>query len=92
MLKRWRDYIVIRKSGYFNPAHYLLNYPDCRFADIDPLWHFIEYGWKEGRNPSPKFDTEYYLRMNPDVKQAGINPLVHYLNHGRQEGRAPRSD
>jgi predicted HAD superfamily hydrolase len=92
MFRRWRDYNVIKKSGYFDPAYYLLTYPDCRFADIDPFWHFINHGWKEGRNPSSKFDTEYYLKMNPDVKQADINPLVHYLNHGRNEGRAPRSD
>ena len=89
MLKIWNDYIAIRKSGYFDPAYYLLTYPDCRLADVDPLWHFVERGWKEGRNPSSKFDTEYYLRMNLDVKQAGANPLVHYLKHGRKEGRVP---
>lgn len=92
MLRRWSEYLVIKKSGYFDPAYYLITYPDCRLADIDPFWHFIKYGWKEGRNPSSEFDTEYYLRMNPDVQQAGINPLVHYLNHGRKEGRAPQPD
>jgi predicted HAD superfamily hydrolase len=90
MLRSWRDYLVISKSGYFDPSYYLLTYPDCRPVDIDPLWHFIRYGWKEGRNPSSKFDTEFYLGMNPDVKQSGINPLVHYINHGRKEGRAPQ--
>lgn len=83
------DYIIIKKSRAFDPAYYLLQYADIRQADVDPLWHFVTHGWKEGRNPSPKFDTEYYLRKNPDVKQAGVNPLVHYLRFGRREGRAP---
>jgi FMN phosphatase YigB (HAD superfamily) len=85
----WLDYLIIKKSGYFDPAYYLLSYPDCRLADVDPLWHFIEHGWKEHRNPSLKFDTGYYLRANPDVLQAGINPLVHYLQYGQHEGRLP---
>lgn len=90
MLRELIDYILIRRSGGFDPAYYLLAYPDCRIADVDPLWHFVRYGWKEGRNPSAEFDTEYYLKANPDVKQAGVNPLVHYLRYGRKEGRLPR--
>lgn len=85
------DYFIIRTSGGFDPAYYLLRYRDCRLADVDPLWHFVRYGWKEGRNPSANFDTEYYLKANPDVRQAGINPLVHYLRYGQREGRLPRS-
>ncbi len=85
------DYFIIKTSGCFDPAYYLLNYRDCRLADVDPLWHFVRYGWKEGRNPSADFDTEYYLKTNPDVQQAGINPLVHYIRYGRREGRWPRA-
>lgn len=77
------DYLIIKKSGAFDPAYYLLHYADVRQADVDPLWHFVTHGWKEGRNPSAEFDTEYYLRKNPDVKQAGVNPLVHYLRFGQ---------
>ncbi|HNB51597.1 MAG TPA: rhamnan synthesis F family protein, partial [Anaerolineales bacterium] len=91
MLKQWADYFTILKSGYFDPAYYLYQYRDCRLADIDPLMHFVEHGWREGRNPSEKFDTAFYLRMNPDVKHAGLNPLVHYLKHGQYEGRAPQA-
>ena len=88
MFRKLVDYLSIKRSGAFDSAYYLLKYSDCRRADIDPLWHFVDWGWKEGRNPSSEFDTEYYLRTNPDVKQIGINPLVHYLKHGRYEGRA----
>jgi len=64
-----------------------MNNPDVRRADVDPLTHFIEHGWKEGRNPSQKFDTKYYLETYPDVQKAGVNPLIHYLRHGKKEGR-----
>lgn len=88
----WReliDWFIIKQSGFFDPAYYLLQYPDCRRADVDPLWHFVRHGWKEGRNPSDCFDTEDYLKNNPDVRQSGMNPLTHYLIYGRWEGRAP---
>jgi len=90
MLRELIDYIIIKRSGCFDPAYYLLKYPDCRTADVDPLWHFVRYGWREGRNPSAEFDTEYYLKTNPDVALAGANPLVHYLRYGRREGRLPK--
>jgi predicted HAD superfamily hydrolase len=89
MLKELIDYLIIRKSGCFDAAYYLLSYPDCRLADVDPLWHFVRYGWRERRNPSSDFDTEYYLKTNPDVQQSGLNPLVHYLKYGQEEGRSP---
>ncbi|MDP2966325.1 MAG: glycosyltransferase family 2 protein [Pelolinea sp.] len=88
MLKNLRSYIVIWRSGLFDKKYYLQNYPDVRKADVDPLTHFIEHGWREGRNPSQKFDTEFYLNTNPDVNKAGINPLVHYLKHSKDEERA----
>lgn len=87
MLRRWKEYYLIKRSGLFDPTYYLLNNPDVRQADVDPLTHFIEHGWREGRNPSQKFYTNYYLEMYEDVKIASINPLVHYLEFGKKEGR-----
>ena len=86
----WIDYYLLKKSGLFNPAYYILEFPDVRKADVDPLSHFIRLGWREGRNPSEEFDTKFYLDTNPDVRQAGINPCIHYLLHGKFEGRQPR--
>ena len=90
MLNNWKDYWIIKKSGLFDSIYYLMNNPDVRRADVDPLMHFVKYGWKEGRNPSEKFDTSYYLNAYPDVKEAGINPLFHYIRHGKSEGRLPQ--
>lgn len=88
-LKNFRDYFLIRNSGLFDEHYYLLNYPDVRESDVDPLTHFVLYGWKEGRNPSQLFNTNYYLATNLDVKNAYINPLVHYLLFGKKENRPP---
>jgi DNA-binding Lrp family transcriptional regulator len=84
------DYWVIKHCGLFDPVYYLLTYPDVRIADTDPIKHFVNYGWKEGRNPSESFITTFYVNTNPDVQLAGRNPLVHYVLHGKKEGRVPR--
>jgi len=64
--------------------------PDVRREDINPLFHFIKYGWKEKRNPSQNFNISYYLEKNPDVAEANINPLIHYIKHGQKENRLIR--
>jgi|GEM_PF-5295617 glycosyltransferase involved in cell wall biosynthesis len=87
MLTNLRDYFAIKHSGLFDERYYLLHNPDVRRADIDPLKHFVKFGWKEGRNPSEEFHTYYYLNTYPDVKNAGINPLFHYIRHEKREGR-----
>jgi hypothetical protein len=75
----------------FNTDYYLAVYPDVAAAGIEPLTHFIERGWREGRNPNSFFSTSEYLAENADVAEAGINPFVHYLTAGRLEGRSPKS-
>ena len=87
MLRNIYDYVIILKSGLFDRKYYLKAYPEVRQADVDPLWHFICDGWKEGRNPSDQFDTKYYLENNWDVQQANLNPLIHYIKFGKAEGR-----
>jgi len=68
------EYIIIRLSKTFDEAYYLLKYPDCRLADVDPVWHFIRFGWREGRKPSPQLDLSYYIKEN-----SLINPLTNYI-------------
>jgi len=87
MIKEFYYYLIILFSGLFDRTYYLLTYPDVRKADIDPLWHFVKCGWKEGRDPSNSFNTSFYLENNPDVANTGINPLIHYHKHGIKENR-----
>lgn len=78
---------LLKRSGLFDEAWYLAQYPDVAKAEANPIEHYIVHGAEEGRNPSPTFDTRFYLNHYPDVAEAGFNPLVHYVMHGRGEGR-----
>ncbi|MFB1487474.1 MULTISPECIES: hypothetical protein [unclassified Thiocapsa] len=77
-------------AAHFDCSYYLTSNSDVRDAGIDPLTHFLECGWREGRNPSRFFDTDYYLAKYPDVAAAGINPLLHFIRAGAREGRQHR--
>jgi hypothetical protein len=61
-------------------------------AGINPLDHYNQFGWREGRDPSMDFDTGDYLAAYPDVAAAHVNPLTHYLQHGVHEGRSAFAD
>ena len=87
-----RDTLVVRRSGLFDDAWYLQQYPDLYLTTVDMLQHYMLYGAAEGRNPNPMFDANYYLNENPDVKNAGINPLLHYALYGKAEGRKPKAE
>ena len=81
------EYWIIRKSNLFDCDYYLFTNPDVKSAKKDPIIHFIQNGWKEGRNPSSKFNSKSYLETNPDVKHSEINPLIHYIKNSQIEVR-----
>jgi len=65
---------------------------DVHVSDIDPIKHYILFGAKERRNPSPYFETSFYLDEYLDVAQSSINPLLHYILYGAKEGRLPNPE
>ena len=73
----------------FDAAFYLAHNPDVAQAGMDPLQHFLQTGWKEGRDPNAFFSLKYYLNQNPDVAASGANPLVQFAQSGWQQGRDP---
>ncbi len=79
---------IIARSGLFDAEWYLANNPDIAASCADPALHYVIFGAKEGRDPSPGFDTSYYLETCPDAARSGTNPLLHYLLFGRAEGRS----
>ena len=81
---------ILKKSLLFSKNWYLEKYEDVKLAQIDPFEHYLFFGWKEGRNPSPLFDSSYYLSTNLDVSTSLICPLVHYEMYGKYEGRKIR--
>ena len=79
------DYNLIKKSDLFDSEYYLTNNEDVKKAKMNPIKHYLQFGWKEGRNPSSKFNGNEYLNKRPDVRVAGICPLIHYLKFGKEE-------
>ena len=79
-------------AGEFDATYYLALYPDVAQAGVDPLDHYLGFGWKEGRDPNARYSTTEYLTLNPDVAAAGVNPFVHYVRTGRAEGRKTREN
>ena len=80
-----RDRVLVKNSGLFNAEWYLEQNKDVAEAKADPVRHYLKFGWREGRNPSPDFDTKKYLEERPDVSAAGTCPLVHYIKFGREK-------
>jgi len=81
---------VLNAEPDFDAAYYLAHNPDvAAAAGVDPLQHYLTYGWKEGRDPNAFFSTTYYLAQNPDVAAAHVNPLEHFEYYGWKEGRDP---
>jgi len=71
----------------FDEDYYLKKNPDVADADIDGYEHYANYGWKEGRNPSPNFDTKKYLKEHPDIAAENVCPVEHFINFGYKERR-----
>lgn len=82
-----KEYKLVAKSKFFDRKWYLQTYSDVAAAKADPIEHYLNTGWHEGRNPSIRFNTNAYLSNNPDVAKAKINPLYHYELYGRKEKR-----
>lgn len=77
-----------RVEDAFNVDYYLRNYPDVVERGFNPVHHYLVYGWREGRDPSPTFSTNGYLEANADIAAASINPFVHSILFGAAESRS----
>ncbi len=84
-------YKTLKKSKFFNRRFYLSSNNDLP-KDINAEWHYMKYGFLEGRSPSKIFNTEYYLSNYNDINEIGVNPLYHYLEHGYYERRLPNQE
>ncbi|NLA79564.1 MAG: glycosyltransferase, partial [Chloroflexi bacterium] len=86
------DKKLIEKSGLFDPQYYLDSNPDLKILSINPLEHFVMSGWREGRNPSARFNTKFYLRNYHESIPEDQNPLIHYIKKGQKEGKLALPD
>lgn len=57
------------------------------FSLTDGVKDYVLRGWKNGKNPSPYFNTSFYMQKYPDIATAKVNPLAHYIQYGKDEQR-----
>lgn len=80
----------IREAGAFDDAFYLMRNADVAEAGDDPLYHYLNWGWREGRDPSPTFNTRFYERLMSRQDVTGLDPLTHYVTYGKALGLPTR--
>lgn len=83
---------LLCKYRLFDSEYYAETYPDLKDYPHNLIHHFLNYGWKEYRNPCKEFDTTYYFNNNQDVRKSGTMPVLHYIKYGYREGRRPAKD
>lgn len=76
------DYKLASGDNGVDQSWYLQENPDVAAAGMDPVIHYLVFGWREGRNPRSDFSTSGYLKANAEAARAQCNPLIHYLRHG----------
>lgn len=79
---------LLEDSALFDEEWYATRNGDVALAGLDPLDHFLNFGWDLGRSPGPEFDTRAYLACFREVADSGMDALTHYLQFGASERRA----
>ncbi len=75
-------------EGLFDETWYLKTYPDVKASGYSAIEHYVRFGSREGRNPSPNFFTKYYFSQLTEESEKKVNPLVHYITKGKELGLA----
>lgn len=82
-------FLLIHFNSRFSRKWYALTYQQAiEKTHLAPAAHYLEKGWREYFDPSPRFSTRRYLMQNPDVAQLDICPLVHWKLKGKREHRS----
>ena len=77
--KYTKEYKIIARSGLFDAKWYFQQNPDLDPTQVDPIEHYLKYGWQENRKCIPDFDAEEYLKFRPELTKLGMNPLIHMI-------------
>ncbi|WP_020401488.1 glycosyltransferase [Kordiimonas gwangyangensis] len=78
----------VASSGYFDAEYYLERKPPLP-AGTDPLRHFVERGWRDGRSPSYGFDIPYFDRLMGEKRQHAKNPILDFIDTGLEGQMTP---
>lgn len=81
-------YRLFNDNNAVDAPWYREQYRDVALSGIDPIHHYVRYGWLMGRKPSRAFDPERYRTHFPEDDFSDVNPLAHYLAY-RQSSDLP---
>ncbi|WP_417463064.1 glycosyltransferase [Kordiimonas sp.] len=71
----------IEASSYFDATYYAALKPPLP-PGTDPLQHFMERGWRDGRRPSLLFDIKEFDRQIGNRRNEAVNPILDLLDSG----------
>ena len=81
-----KDRLIV--ADHFDAAFYRDSNSDlAHLTDSEALDHFMNFGWREGRDPTNWFSTLNYLAVSPDLVGTEVNPFLHFILFGKEEGR-----
>lgn len=83
------DLLIDYVKENFDPDYYVNRYPDIKKAGVDPVKHYLVFGYKENRNPNDKFDASWYKSVY--IKNDTIPSIIDYLNKGKCFATTPYS-
>jgi GT2 family glycosyltransferase/glycosyltransferase involved in cell wall biosynthesis len=89
---------LIRQSDFFDEDWYREQFPDVAASRLDPIVHYVKYGSKIGRNPSPSFKSNFDTSKLKEVADQKINLLLYNSTvikkreHHIHQGGEKRSD
>jgi len=84
MLRFTDEYKFLTISPYFDKKWYVKRYKDVA---IDPVQHYMKFGFKEGKNPSLYFNGKKYLEALEGIRELTVNPLLDMEMCGLRERR-----
>lgn len=76
-----REIATLIKRGFYDDVFYSAKYLDISESGANPLLHYLELGWREGRQPSELISFSE-IEFLENIKSYLRNPLELFeLNH-----------
>ncbi len=76
------DIKYLKDNNFFDEEYYLLNNLDVKDAKMDPIVHYVKWGWRENRKPCKDFDTyDFILQNYEETINQESNPFVYYCKN-----------
>ena len=85
-IKKSREYIIVRDSALFDSDYYLKNNKDVSDAGMDPVEHYVIFGWKENRVPSQTINSLMSRAAYQAVVDKNVNPVIYLDTHPQETG------